>query len=406
MPAMISVKPTIEYEGRCPRCDAELIADRILWQGIHVCAVCRCNNCGAEIVGDLGIGQAFYTPYRVDMEKGLLFGEERAQAWFGNPLLIALQKPDRDREIVLDIEKFHTVSDAVILNCIDYLYGHSLLKLLNAAAHLRQSPGPGLVVIVPSFLRWMVPEGVAEIWTVNIPLNSAHQYFPRLDELIAKECERFERVWLSLAHSHPAAFDISRFTGVERHDFAREDFRITFVWREDRPWLKSRLAIKLARLSGLMGLLLSWQNRKICRLFSCLRPSFPDAHFTVAGMGRMTSFPAWIDDERVERFTDQTERVLCRVYAESRLVVGVHGSNMLLPSGHAGMTLNLMPSDRWGNLAQDVLYHETDSRMASYRYRYIPLCTPVADVACIADAQVACLESFRSQMGTGQCNDC
>jgi len=47
----------------------------------------------------------------------------------------------------------------------------------------------------------------------------------------------------------------------------------------------------------------------------------------------------------------------------------VHGSNMLLPSAHAGMTIDLMPDDRWGNFAQDISYQEDDVRMGSYRYR-------------------------------------
>jgi hypothetical protein len=63
------------------------------------------------------------------------------------------------------------------------------------------------------------------------------------------------------------------------------------------------------------------------------------------------------------------------------LVIGVHGSNLLLPAAHAGMLIDLMPNDRWGHIAQDVLYQtypdddrETeDSRMISWRYRYLPL---------------------------------
>jgi hypothetical protein len=35
------------------------------------------------------------------------------------------------------------------------------------------------------------------------------------------------------------------------------------------------------------------------------------------------------------------------------------------------MTLDLIET-RWGNFAQDVLYQETNPRLASFRYRYLP----------------------------------
>jgi len=37
---------------------------------------------------------------------------------------------------------------------------------------------------------------------------------------------------------------------------------------------------------------------------------------------------------------------------------------MLLPSAHAGMTVSLMPSKRWGNFAEDILFTEKDVRLA------------------------------------------
>jgi hypothetical protein len=61
------------------------------------------------------------------------------------------------------------------------------------------------------------------------------------------------------------------------------------------------------------------------------------------------------------------------VYAESELVIGVHGSSMILPSAHAGMVISMMPSRRWGNFAEDLIYTESDVRLASFQRRIIPL---------------------------------
>jgi hypothetical protein len=79
-------------------------------------------------------------------------------------------------------------------------------------------------------------------------------------------------------------------------------------------------------------------------------------------------------------------------------VIGIHGSNMLLPSAHAGMTIDLMPKDRWGNYAQDILFHETDHRLTAYKYRFVPMESSVTLVADMAAAQLKGADHFNMQM--------
>ena len=94
--------------------------------------------------------------------------------------------------------------------------------------------------------------------------------------------------------------------------------------------------------------------------------------------------PSFAEDKRIVSFNEENERSLCRVYSESILVIGVHGSAMLLPSAHAGMAISMMPSRRWGNFAEDVLFREKDVRMASFQRRIIPLNLSICDVRDIA----------------------
>lgn len=357
-------------------------AHEMLWQGIHICARYGCEKCGEAFVEDLPVGQALFTPYRVD-GKGRLLGAESAKNWFGVPLQASLQNPVVIDSIGFSVETRRKVEHAIVLNCIDFLYGHCLLKLLNAEAHAADSTR-GLVVIVPSFLRWMVPEYVAEIWEVAITLSGAQSYFPILHQRIVTELARFESVQVSPAHSHPADFNITNFTTVPRHDFLRDDYRITFVWREDRLWAGLGPIARAIRKIGMNALLVRHQQRKVRKLFYALKKHFPKAKFTVTGTGSNPGFPDWIDDMRTLKFDIDIERALCRAYSESRIVIGVHGSNMLLPSAHAGMSIDLMPAERWPNIGQDILYHQGDfagdQRTAAFRYRYVPVNTSPRDI--------------------------
>lgn len=393
---MIQTKPIHQQESKCPHCATLLKPLRILWQGIHVCVESECAGCCAEIVEDLKISHAIHSPYQVDLEKGMIFGNKLTEDWLGRPLIESLRNPQRD-EICITKEVFKPYKRVVILNCIDFLYGHCLLKLLNAQRHLEHHLDYGLVVIVPKFIRWMVPEGTAEIWTVDIPLENSQLYYLGFDKFVTEESSRFDQIYVSEAYSHPGKFDITEFTGVPKHSFCLEKFNILFVWREDRIWC-NLLLFRILRKLKLLSFALYLQNLKVRKLFKIMKSRVPSTKFAIAGLGTNTKFPDWIEDLRINKFDEQTERKACQIYSESRLVIGVHGSNMLLPSGHAGMTIDLMPTERWGNFAQDILYHESDARLASFRYRYVPLETSIAVVAQIASNMVIGYSDFKQSM--------
>lgn len=394
---MIKIKPVIQYTSNCPYCKNILEpTEKIVWQGIHICNHFKCVRCSALIIEDLRVGHSITYPFQVDIEKGTIFGNEVAQKWLGKPLLHSLQHPHEDK-IEIFKEVFSSSKNVILLNCIDHLYGHCLLKLLNAQRHLEQHSNYGLVIIVPKFMKWMVPEGVAEVWTVDILLKHSQYYYTELDKFISKELIRFNEVYVSQAHSHPSNFNIEKFTGVSRHKFNNEDFYITFIWREDRVWFNFLLA-KFMKLVNFMQFILIFQNLKVRRLFKKIYSTVPQAKFAVVGLGKRTRFSKWIEDFRVDKFDEKTEREACQIYSKSLLVIGVHGSNMLLPSGHAGMTIDLMPTRRWANLGQDILYQEDDPRLASFRYRYLPLQTGVTEIAKIASDMILGFSRFRSIM--------
>ena len=302
------------------------------------------------------------------------------------------------KPVELTIEKKSAVlGDVVILNCIDYLYGHSLLKLLNASRHI--IAGQDLIVIVPASLKWCVPENVSEIWSINISLKDSQEFYQDLDKKIKREIERFNTVYVSKALAHPKDFDVLDYTKVSKSNKLSEDkSRVLFVWREDRPWNNENIPYRVARKLKIKAPFLWLQRNKIVKLFKQIRKSCKDVVFVVAGLGKIINFPEWISDFRVEKFDETNERELCKIYEQSDVIIGVHGSNMLLPSGHGNMVIDLMPKYRWGNFAQDILYQEDDCRIASYRYRYIPIETSINTVAHIVDSMLVGFKTYQQVM--------
>lgn len=354
----------------CAYCGTVLKKCRFFFQGIHLCNQAQCDQCQQTVIADLPIGQAAFTPYQVHLESKQLYGDARSRNWFGEPFLYSLLHPsNRDVELEIDIKK-KNIKKVVFLNCLDYLYGHSLLKLFNLSIHLRKKEQ--VVVLCQKNLRWLVPDSVAEVWTVDIPFSRMQEFYPSLHKRVERELSRFEKVELAPAHSHPLYPNIPLHTGYQPHRFSDKKYRITFIVRDDRLWVDP---IAPQRFPFLRNLQRIWQYLKILQLFGLLRNKFPDAQFTVAGMGEQVYWlPRWIDQQLFQQINMDIEKQLCQVYTESRVVIGVHGSNMLLPSALAGAVVDLMPPDRWGNFAQDIVYREgEDPRVTSFLRRYLPI---------------------------------
>jgi hypothetical protein len=397
---MIKIKPSIEEKLDCPICQKSLLTQKVLWQGIHVCIETHCNNCEKDFISDLPIGHGVHACFHVAKDSYELYGERSREwlVWLGVPFQKSLREPS-PKIVELTIEKKRAVlGDVVILNCIDYLYGHSLLKLLNASRHINAKQN--LVVIVPAFLKWCVPKNVSEIWSVNISLKDSQEFYPDLNKKIKREIKRFNTVYVSKALAHPKYFDVLDYTKVSRGNKLPEDKRrVLFVWREDRLWRNNEnIPYRVARKLKIKAPFLWLQRNKIVKLFKQIRRSCKNVVFVVAGLGKTIDFPEWISDLRVEKFDETNERELCKIYGQTDVIIGIHGSNMLLPSGHANMVLDLMPKYKWGNFAQDILYQEDDCRMASYRYKYIPIETSINTIARIVDSMLVRFKTYQQVM--------
>jgi hypothetical protein len=249
----------------------------------------------------------------------------------------------------------------------------------------------------------MVPDGVAQIWIVNLPLSRGAEWNDWLGEQLRLRIGALKSCWLSVAlsHPHPSDYDIKRFTRVQRFPAAEWDIRlarptVTFIWREDRLWQDQNSDSPVGwkrflseRLAGRSPNTLSpraQQTQGIVALVSLLRQQWPTLDFAVAGLGKAGGLPASIVDLRTTEITVNTERAWCERYAGSHVVIGVHGSNMLLPSAHAGAVVELVPPDRWGNSVQATLFGREESRVTAFRFRYVPLSVSSHDLAAITSA--------------------
>jgi len=411
---MIRLKPILEIPQReCPNCHSMLSASDWLITGMRNLADFHCLHCKSEFYGDLPAGQALYTPILLDKKSSAVFDNYNA-VWFSDWLADSYAKRTQE-PLGFEVRKLSKVTNRVVLlNCLDTLYGHSLLKLLNAQHYIDRQPDVSLIVMLPPFLEWMLPVGVAEAWIIDLPLRRGTEWNDWLAGEIKERLKSFPEVYLSVAFSHPHIedFQIERFTRIP--PFPLENFGehqknpvITFIWREDRLWetgshSTSARFEKIKKHFGVSQERTDVQTRKVIKLAECLRGEFSSLDFAVAGIGKASGLPDWILDLRLTTLDVEAERTWCERYAKSHLVIGVHGSNMLLPSAHAGGVIELIGEERWGNYLQDILFRRSDSREMFFRYRFVPHSTKPEDLARLASTMLR-YEDFRRLMSPEFC---
>lgn len=385
---MIPLLPTPAADHACPHCRASLDVRGFLIPGMRNLAALACNQCGREYYGDLRSGQAFFTPQLLEIATGTVH-DPHGVAWFSSWLARSYANRVNAMPEFRVIEHRAITRPVVFLNCLDTLYGHVLLKLLNAQSLIDRSD-LDLIVMIPESFAWLVPDGAAQVWLVGLPLSRGTEWNDALAHEIGHRLRAFPEVHLSIArsHPHPGDYDIERFTRVR--PFAIDDWRarladptVTFLWRDDRPWktfLKS-------------------QRRNVEHLWQALHQQLPTLNFAVAGLGKTGGFSAAIHDLRRPSLDASAERAWCEQYAASHLVIGTHGSNMLLPSAHAGGAIELLPRARWGNYLQDLLLRPADARDLLFRYRFLPDDTPPEELAQLAASMLEGLPKFTELMG-------
>jgi hypothetical protein len=357
-----------------------------------------CPRCAREFYGDLPAGHGFSYPMLLDRESGAVH-DPNGVFWFGDWLGESYGKRI-DQPLSIEWELLRPLRRVVLLNCLDRLYGHSLLKLLNAQYYIDKMKDWDLVVLTPAFLRWLVPEGVAAVLTIDLPLSRGGEWNDWLGRELKRRVGQLPECHLSVAlpHPHPLDFNIERFTRIvpfpieEWAERVGERPTVAFIWREDRRWSGQRQTLlpeggkiwRRLRSDGSGGGH-AQQNRAVAALAGALRGEFPNLEFAVIGLGWAGDMPKWVLDLRTETIDREREVEWCRRYAKCHVVVGVHGSNMLLPSACAGSVVELVPTERWGNLGQDVLPATADAREWLARSRFLPLdCSSETVAAVIA----------------------
>jgi hypothetical protein len=337
---MFEIHPSLTHSHPCPHCRRSVGASGFVLAAGRSLGSGTCAQCGRKLLFDLPVGFGILYPACLDQASGEVFGPE-VGTWFRDRLRRAWIGRVNESRPTLRIEARKAARRIVLCNCLDDVYGHVLFKLFGVQPYLDLSPDTGVAVLIPSNVRHLVPQGVSEVWQVDLPLAELTRWNEWLGAQLAEAITAKEQAWLGWCYPSPNpavdAFGLARPSGRSRLPRGRP--LIAFCYREDRTWGRSLQA----------------QVRNLRRLAALLSGRYPAASLVLTGCGGSKPAIDGYEDYRSPQPDAEREQVWIDLWAEADLAIGVHGSNMLLPTGLAKASIDLLPKGRYPNIFQDTL---------------------------------------------------
>ena len=318
-----------------------------------------------------------WCPFSITFSKdGVADYPGKSALWMAKPLI---QHYKSESIASVDVKRIvrKSIEQGWLINCLDPCYGHVIWKLLNAWRFKDLPDQQGVVVVIPANCLWMVPDFVAEVWSVEVPLNQLQARVPGLNEMIN---QRFSgQLLIPQQSSHPdhGNIDLQAFfktTKFDLKEFSTSPIQITLVWREDRLWLPIvmnpiwRLFTKYKWKKGLKGLA-RLQAVRYTRLAATIKKKLPEAHITVVGLGTTASIKN-TEDLRSNKPDKNMELAWCDLYARSQVAIGIHGFSMQIPTALSAGFINLLPSFKIPFMGEDIMM-DHPARLQTYLGRHL-----------------------------------
>jgi hypothetical protein len=167
------------------------------------------------------------------------------------------------------------------------------------------------------------------------------------------------------------------------------ELRITLVYREDRPWILSDV-IECMDKNKYMNLnsnqVKILQDISFNILLHTIQLILPEIGISIIGVANKGDFSAF-EDLREPIPNADTEKFWLERCAQSLIVIGVHGSHMLLPSAHAGSVIKFMEPYSWAHVTNDLIITKRFNIEDLFAlYSVLPKVTPLEEILniCIA----------------------
>jgi hypothetical protein len=290
--------------------------------------------------------------------------KEGEKNWYNEPLIDLAEKarhlPESKIKRLDFSKKKH--SKCIIINLIDYCYGHSLVKLLNIENFYKDySETHDLFVISFPDVEDYLPLDKFNSCLLDLSFSEIKKIL-NLESLLNKVKENYSEIDFAVLDAYLTIENRIEKTNFynfygKNENIYKDKKIVTFHYRADkgREW------------GGIK------QGENVIELLSLLRPYFrKDVLFCVLGDKDDHAFPDWIIDKRIKKYPNPIVYEYSQIIASSVLIVSITGSNLVLPSLISKAMLVHFVKEPFVRLTgTDVVNYEDYSSQTTYDNIYI-----------------------------------
>jgi hypothetical protein len=318
--------------------------------------------------GDIILVRTLYsdnsTPYTIKFDYSTRAIQEGERNWFNESLL---EKIDLSR--LLPSDKISRIDfskkrhkKCIVLNLLDYCYGHSLVKLLNVESFYNEYKDThDLFLISFPDIEDYVPKDRFNGCLLNVTFGEIKKIYS-LQAIIDKVREQYEEVDFGVLDAYLRIKDKESkasfydFYGSKENNY-KDKKLVTFHYRADngRAWGEKR------------------QKHNVTTLLTEMREYFSnDVVFSVIGDKDKNTFPDWVLDKRIERYPNPIVHEYSQIIASSVIMISVTGSNLVLPSLLSkGMIVHFVKEPLMRLTGTDVVNYRGYVNETTYEHVYI-----------------------------------
>ena len=282
--------------------------------------------------------------------------------WFNEPLYKNLRPDNTISEESLQYELLPPKNKAcIVINLIDFCYGHSFVKLLNILDFYKSfSESHDIVVLSFGYVKDFLPKDKFSIVHIQIGFG-ATQKAPSFKPILNKIRSQYETVDFAVLDAYKRFDDRTEITGffnffgTLQNPYPGKKF-LTFNYRKgiDRSWGGTR------------------QGKNVLKWFEQLRPYFDSSvQCCVIGEKDHVTFPDWVLDKRISSFPNPLLHEYHHILQNSVFTVGLIGSHMLSASVLSYMTIHLTPQAFMRVSATDILNYKNYTSPSYFNHVYL-----------------------------------
>lgn len=289
---------------------------------------------------------------------------EGKKNWFNEPLVDMI-----DETRVVPVEKIIRMdfskkkhSKCIIINLIDFCYGHSFVKMLNVEDFYTayQNTHDIFVISFPDVEDYL-PRDKFNSCLLQFTFSEIKKIY-NFKSIIDQVKERYEQIDFPVLDAYLKIDDRKRkanffnFFGTDENKYLTKKI-VTFHYRSDygRVWAEEK------------------QKQYVVKLFTELKPYFKeDVLFCVLGDKDKNLFPDWILDKRIVKYPNPYVYEYSQIIASTVIMVSVTGSNMVVPSLlSSGMLVHFVKEPLLHLTATDVINYKHYANQTAYENIYL-----------------------------------